>query len=300
MKNQYVVGADIGGSHIGSCVVDLSTGTIVEASICHQPVNSRSYSAGAIVGTWSACITESIRQSGVAVAAAGVAMPGPFDYRKGISIMAGVDKYDQIFGMDVTASLLARLSSVGIRALLYTNDAAAFALGEALGGAAKGFDRVVALTLGSGLGSGFLAGGRLVTTGAGVPANGWVYPLPFENGCADDRLTTRWFLRRYKELTNKEATGVKDLADAAAALDAAACRVFEEYGTRLASFIQPISQAFGAQAIVLGGNIAKAYPLFRAQFLRRLESLGTPVAVRCSALHDKAAMAGAAFLFMNK
>lgn len=91
----------------------------------------------------------------------GLAFPGPFDYERGISLIQGVRKFDRLYGLDVTESLLARLEGAGVEECRYVNDAAAFALGECFCGAASGAGRVMALTLGTGFGSGFVAAGRL-------------------------------------------------------------------------------------------------------------------------------------------
>lgn len=107
-------------------------------------------------------------------------LPGPFDYERGISLIRGVRKFERIYGLDVAATLYPLLRECGTEEFRYVNDAAAFALGECLGGVADDAERVVALTLGTGVGSGFVAGRRLVTSGDEVPANGWVYCLPFE------------------------------------------------------------------------------------------------------------------------
>ena len=57
-----------------------------------------------------------------------------------------------------------------VHAVQFLNDADAFALGEWWAGAAKGGRRVVAATLGTGLGSAFLADGHIVHDAPGIPA----------------------------------------------------------------------------------------------------------------------------------
>lgn len=226
----------------------------------------------------------------------GLAFPGPFDYERGISLIQGVRKFDRLYGLDVTESLLARLEGAGVEECRYVNDAAAFALGECFCGAASGAGRVMALTLGTGFGSGFVAAGRLLTDAPEVPVHGWVYHLPFEGGIADDAFSTRWFCRRYRALTGREVTGVKEIADRAGT-EKEARRLFDEYGRRLGEFILPVFDRFRGDVLVLGGNIARAYPLFGPAFEARLADEGRKIDIRMSALLDQAAMAGAASLF---
>lgn len=122
-------------------------------------------------------------------------------------------KFERIYGLDVAATLYPLLRECGTEEFRYVNDAAAFALGECLGGVADDAERVVALTLGTGVGSGFVAGRRLVTSGDEVPANGWVYCLPFEGGIVDEAFSTRWVCGRYRELTGQEISGAAKLPE---------------------------------------------------------------------------------------
>ena len=189
--NRYALGVDIGGSHVCSAVVDLATG-----QLCGEPHTDKvDAAAGArtIAGAWAANIRRTAAASGIGrIRCAGFAFPGPFDYERGISLIRGVRKFERIYGLDVAATLYPLLRECGTEEFRYVNDAAAFALGECLGGVADDAERVVALTLGTGVGSGFVAGRRLVTSGDEVPANGWVYCLPFEGGIVDEAFSTRW------------------------------------------------------------------------------------------------------------
>ena len=158
-------------------------------------------------------------------------------------------------------------------------------------------ERVVALTLGTGVGSGFVAGRRLVTSGDEVPANGWVYCLPFEGGIVDEAFSTRWVCGRYRELTGQEISGAREAAERHAE-DPAARRLFDEYGERLAAFAAPVAERFRADMLVLGGNISRAYPLFGPAMERRLEADGHRIRIGPPARPDHAALIGAASLFI--
>lgn len=293
---RYAVGADIGGSHICSAVVDLATG-----KICGEPVSGKvDCDAGAreILDAWADNIRRSIAASGLkAVRRLGFAFPGPFDYEHGVSLIRGVDKFERIYGLDISESLFPLLRQSGVEEFRYVNDASAFALGECLGGAACDARRVVALTLGTGVGSGFVADRKLVTSGADVPANGWVYCLPFGGGIADEMFSTRGIIRRYRDLTGQTVTGAREVAGRYDT-DPAARRLFDVYGEELAQFAAPVLARFNADVLVLGGNISRAYPLFGPALERRFTADGIHAAVRTSALLDHAAMIGAASLFL--
>ena len=292
MKENYVIGVDVGGSHVCSAVVDIEDG-----SICSEPVTTpvdSSAGAEAVVTAWAENIRLSMSGFGEKVSRVGFAFPGPFDYVRGISLISGVGKYESVYGLNVAETMRSVLfSEAGDVQMRFVNDASAFALGEALYGAAADSSKVLALTLGTGVGSGFVADGKLVTSGEGVPENGWVYCLPFGDSIADDAFSTRWIVKRYGELTGQRVAGAREVAERYAQ-DEAARQLFDEYGTRLAKFLLPVLSAFGSRSVVLGGNISRAYNLFSASLERTLAGCGMPVDVKVSSLMDNAAMIGAA------
>lgn len=292
---RHVVGMDVGGSHICSCVVDTVKGEIVSEPFT-SPLDSKG-KASDILDSFVGNIGTTVKKSGSTnVKGVGFAFPGPFDYLHGISTVTGVNKFEKIYGLDLSKSLFCRLSDIGIEKFRYVNDAAAFALGESFIGAAAGCRRVVAITLGTGVGSGFVCDNKLVEAGESVPKNGWVYHLPFEDGIADEAFSTRWVCKRYRELTGKEVSGAKEVA---LSYDEDACskQLFDEYGSRLGSFLVPLLETFEADILVLGGNISRAFPLFRDTLKDVMTSSGCNIRVKTSALLDKAAMIGAASIF---
>ena len=222
---RFAIGVDVGGSHVCSAVVSLATGEIA-GCVSETPLDSGA-DAAAILDILSSNILQSLEpvEDGT-VEGVGLAFPGPFDYPNGISKVNGVGKYERIYGLDLKTSLSSRLRSHGMDSFRFLNDASAFALGECAGGAGRGADRVVAITLGTGVGSGFVCGNRLVESGDEVPENGWVYHLPFEDGIADKAFSTRWICRRYGELSGMEIAGAKEVAARCAAGDRNAADLF--------------------------------------------------------------------------
>lgn len=296
INNRYVIGADVGGSHLSSAVVDLKDGCLVTDPVS-TPVNSCG-SALEIIDAWVSNLSATASAWGKPISSAGLAIPGPFDYVNGICKISGVEKFESIFGIDLTPTLSARLREEGITDFRYVNDASAFALGECLGGAARNVSRAVAITLGTGVGSGFVSDHKLVEHGEGVPENGWVYCLPYEDSLVDASFSTRWLCRRFEELTGEKVSGGKEIADRCPA-DARAVRVFEEFGSLLAKFVVPLLKDFNSNTLVLGGSIALAYPLFGPELERAIVAAGSSIRVHTTELHDKAALIGAASLFLQ-
>ena len=188
--NRYALGVDIGGSHVCSAVVDLATG-----QLCGEPHTDKvDAAAGArtIAGAWAANIRRTAAASGIGcIRCAGFAFPGPFDYERGISLIRGVRKFERIYGLDVAATLYPLLRECGTEEFRYVNDAAAFALGECLGGVADGAERVVALTLGTGVGSRRPRRRCPLRTAGSIPSR-WRAPRrPRSPACGRPRSPTR-------------------------------------------------------------------------------------------------------------
>lgn len=66
-----------------------------------------------------------------------MALPGPFDYHRGISLIKGVNKFDNLFGLDVRMAMESRLKChvlnliEGDSAIVETAGGAKFTLGHA-------------------------------------------------------------------------------------------------------------------------------------------------------------------------
>jgi len=292
-KKKYAVGVDIGGTHISSAVVDLSTG-----ELCAEPHSTdidQDRSAEEIFSAWTKNLRLTLAESPTPVSLIGMAFPGPFDYEKGVSHME--HKFADINGLNVGEILSARMLEHRGLEFRYVNDAGAFALGESFFGAAKDMKRVLVLTLGTGLGSGFIDNHKIVRTGGKVPEGGEVWDLPYGGGIADEAFSTRWIVKRYKELSGRDVKGARDVA-LRHGFDDEAKVLFNEFGWRLADFTIPLLKDFECTNLLLGGNISRSLNLFINSMKHRYGQSDMDVDVKASTLLDKAAMLGAASLFV--
>lgn len=277
------LGIDIGGSHITAGIVDLVQKKVVEGSVVRQAVN-RHAPAETILGIWAETIEDRLQQYPAAAAAIGFAMPGPFDYTNGICLIKGFDKYEALYGMNIRNELAARTGVPAAR-IIFRNDADAFLEGEVLGGAAQGYARVLALTLGTGLGSCVYVTGEITNAGLNV--------LPFKDGIAEEFLCTRWFVQTWQQRTGKQVSGVKELAGLYAGNEMVRT-IFDEFGKNLGELIRHCVHTCDVEAILIGGNIANAYPLFIDQVQKQLPAdRPLPVIIK-AILGEQAAMIGAA------
>lgn len=292
---KYAIGVDIGGSHITSTVVDLENRLIVRETVAERPVDNKA-EAEVIIAVWSKAIRESLSAIRIdELAGIGFAMPGPFDYVNGICLIKGVPKYEKLYGTDVGKAIREKLGLPGSSKVRFINDASAFAVGEAWAGKGSGFKKLMAITLGTGFGSAFIDERVPVVTGDTVPDLGCVYHIKYQDGIADDYFSTRWFTSRFKEVTGLESRGVYDIARVAGTSREVAA-IFEEFGSNLGEFMAPWLNRFGAEALIIGGNISRAYDLFGEAFSHQLSISGCQTVPFVSELLEDSALLGSGYL----
>lgn len=287
------IGVDIGGSHICCAAVDIAQHKLIPQTASEVKINNQG-SAEEILNGWAKAIEETIQKVKGDILGIGFAMPGPFNYAKGIALFERVQKYESLYGISITDELNRRLSVQ--LPLRYLNDASAFAIAEAWMGVGKNFKRLLALTLGTGFGSAFVKDSIPVLEGDTVPRLGCLYHIPYEDGIADDPFSTRWFVNNYMKETGKSPDGVKAIADEARNGDRFAKGLFEMYGTKLGNFLPPWLKKFSADGIVLGGNVSGAFDLFGPFMKAAMHEGGVDIPVAISTLKEEAAILGSARL----
>ncbi|MDQ6858883.1 MAG: ROK family protein [Chloroflexota bacterium] len=251
-------GIEVGGTHVSSARIILRSDAadLVDLRRADLPLDaSRDELLACIVATASHAADPSI-------AAWGVAVPGPFDYARGISRIRGVAKLDGLYGVDLRRELAVALHVRSPELIRFINDADAFLVGEAFAGAARGHRRAIGLTLGTGLGSAFLRDGGIVETGPGVPPEGRLDLAPFRGGAIEDLISRRGLLSAYA----RAGADVIDIAGRARAGEAAGREVFARFGAALGEFMAPWLLAFAPTALVIGGSIARSWDLFAEAF----------------------------------
>jgi glucokinase len=295
MKQSLAIGVDIGGSHISCAAVDLKTFKIMNETRTERAVDNKA-EAVKIIGDWVQALSDVIKKLPEdSLKGIGFGMPGPFDYVKGISYIKGVAKYEKLYGCDVKKAISDSLKFSDNFPIRFMNDVSTFAVGEALVGKASKAERSMSITLGTGFGSAFISNHIPIVDGPEVPKLGCVYHLPYGDNIADDYFSTRWFIGRYKKMTGKELSGVKEFAELAG-IDKAVMDLFNEFGTNLGMFLAPWLKRFKAEIVVVGGNISHAYNLFGGIFENSLKKEGCNCRVALSELKEDAAFIGAAYL----
>ncbi|HSL42406.1 MAG TPA: ROK family protein [Anaerolineales bacterium] len=284
MNHQLVLALDVGGSSVKSALVE--DGQRIVGSVCVDVIQSGA-SATEILNGFAAILSTYLEKtSGVSRIA--FAFPGPFDYEQGISLMHNQAKYEALYGINIATKLREILGAPTLE-MRFRNDAEAAILGEALHGAGVPYARLLGLTLGTGLGSAFIANGNLITQGENFPPHGWLYSCMFESQCADDVFSTRGLLTRLRQ----RGIQTVDISSAMHTTDHNALKdVFTSFGADLGVFLEPFVSAFHADAVLVTGGIAETWERFAPSMIRVLQ-----VPVLRGILGNRAALLGAAALY---
>lgn len=281
---------DVGGSHVSAAVCFKDGYRLGHVERANHPKDETS--AAFVEMLYSLGIKASEGIAGVQ--GAELAMPGPFDYEKGVSWIK--HKMSYLYGVNVSEALAAQFGWKANQ-VRFLNDAAAYLLGEVGAGAARGVKRVVCFTLGTGVGSGFAVDGQVMTEGQGVPPGGEIWNVPYEGGIVEDKISTRALKSAYKKRTGQDRE-VASIAHYAAGGEAAATEVFEGFGRDLGVAIKLLLKDFSPDVVVLGGGIARSANLFLAATTIELE--GTGIELRIAELGDDAPLAGSGVAWFTR
>jgi len=263
-NKKYYLGIDIGGSHFAMGIVDFSKKQLIPETVLECPINSNLH-ATAILNKLLSFIKDGIDKFHFPISGIGISAPGPFDYHNGISMIHGLNKYDALFGVNLKLFLQSKLQGVleSPGHIAFINDADSFVLGETFANKLQG--NVVGLTLGTGIGSGFVVNGKLITNSGLVPNDGNIFNLPFKNKTVEDWISTKWFLDTYRDVFGTSVKNVKEIADHVQSSPKAK-EIFENYGSNLGQAISAVTSGFSPKTIIIGGSIAKSYHLFKEHF----------------------------------
>jgi glucokinase len=304
------VGIDVGGT---KCLgVAVAGGEVVAEQLVPTPGTKEP-----LLDTLAGLVRSLGEEAGEAVTGVGLGVPGLVD-RAGVLHFA--PNLLGATGVAVKAEMEARL---GLEVDV-DNDATCAAWGERELGAARGFDEVVLVTLGTGIGGGIVSGGRVVRGANGfggeighmvVDPHGPQCPCG-RRGCWERYASGSglgWLGReaavagrapRLVELAGGDAAAVRgeDVSVALGEGDAGAVDVLTEFAWWLAIGLANLANIFDPQAFVLGGGVVAIgdvlFDAARAAFARTLtgQEYRPGIEIVPAVLGVRAGAVGAAFL----
>lgn len=284
-----VLGVYISGYHITTLIVNLRTRDVLASSRQRRAINSRG-TAAEIIDACAAAISNALTSNNIHITKIGVAMPGPFDYERGISYIHNNKKHEALYGLNVKQMLADKLNFMP-ESICMLNDAAGFLKGEVFAGAARGHNHVVGLILGTGLGT------AKFNDGHAEDASLW--DSPFLDSIAEEYLSERWFLKRYYELSGINVVDVKELATFYNSSNTVK-QVFKEFANNLALFTANFVRGTDTETIILSGDIStKASDCFLSAYKTQLSKLGIELPVYVSKLNSDAVLIGVASCWLQ-
>lgn len=314
-KKKYYVGIDLGGTFIKGGIVD-ELGDIVYS----DKVPTEADQGGDRVAMNIAMLTETlIKQMKISkkdVVGIGMGVPGMIDSKAGNVIFSGNLKWKDF----PIAQKISALTGLNVK---IANDANVAALGEAKFGAAKGSENMVMITLGTGVGGGIVAEGKLLegNKSAGAEIGHSVIVKDGEQcscgrkGCFEAyssataliRDTKRameahkdsdmWEIGSLDNVTGKTAFDYKEA-------DPYAKEVVDSYLEHLACGIANMANIFRPETVLLGGGVCAQGNALVKPLQKLLDKeifageLGPKVKIRVAELGNSAGLLGAAALLM--
>lgn len=317
MKKDVALGIDIGGTNTAFGIIDRNGNFITEGNIPtskHEDIND--YLRELYLGIEK--IYEPIKDE-YKIIGIGVGAPNGNYYKGSIEFAPNLRWNHFIPLVDMIKEYYPELP------VFLTNDANAAAIGEMVYGGAKGMKNFIMVTLGTGLGSGFVANGELVYGHDGFAGElGHVIVAPDGRQCGCGRKgcletyvsatgvkrTVYKMLAKYTYPSELRAIPFNDLTakmvcDAAHKGDPIAINVFKYSGKMLGEALANAVAITSPEAIFLMGGLAKAgdlifEPTKDHMELNMLSIFSNKVKLLPSQLDKNVAIYGAAALVWNE
>lgn len=294
-----VIGVDIGGTstHVIACTPELD---VVATRTFATPAKAGD---GAMLTAAADAVKHIVSETEGDLTSIGVGAAGVIDHASGLVAVAS-DSFVGWTGTPV-AQILSDRFGVPVSV---DNDVNAFVTGEVAVGAARGYDSVLGITLGTGVGGALWSGGALIRGAHG--AAGEIGHIPgFGDGiCTCGRrghletiASGLSIARRYGDLRGTgDGAGLSARAVAAAAHsgDELAEQSFREAGDAIARGILMAAGLVDVETVVVGGGVSRSWNLLKPSIDGRLAAeppiSGHPVTVLQSGLGSRAVALGAA------
>lgn len=260
---KFYIGVDLGGtttkygifSHTGELVDKWETVTRVGAE------------GADILPDVAASIEEKRAQNNGNIMGIGIGIPGPV-IEDG-TVLKCPNIHWPVFNVKETLFDLTGVANIRVG-----NDANVAALGEMWKGGGRGYDSIVMVTLGTGVGGGVIQGGKILTGTRGAGGEiGHIKVDPFETeqcgcggrGCLEQYSSATGIVRMAKKemksdsaLAQIENMTAKDIFDQAKAGDHYACYLVDKFCRYLGLALANVAHVVDPEAFVIGGGVSKA------------------------------------------
>lgn len=265
------IGVDIGGGSIRASLFDES-GKELESFVSPTPEHLNNDSFIKI-------LKDTIRPLVKDSFGIGVGSPGPLDNERGVMIASA--NMQGLKNLPIKEELVREFSLP----VWYENDANCAALGEAYFGFYQDTESQLILTLGTGVGGGFVDRGVLYTgyLGNGIEIGHTTSVIGGAlcgcgvRGCVESYFSTRGFLGRYQERANRRLNHAEEFFHLVREKDPLAIEVLNFGTLALAHAVRGAVHLLNPEAVVFVGGITKSYDLFGESLEAEIRSTIFPV-----------------------
>ncbi|MGI6029266.1 MAG: ROK family protein [Candidatus Heteroscillospira sp.] len=307
MEKLYL-GTDLGGTTVLSGVVDSCGGILSRVSL------PTPHGSGAIASAIAESSSRACREAGVSIsdiASLGVGVPGAVE-GEAVLKACNLDMYDYPLG--------GYLSSILNLPVHLENDANCAAMGEYLSGCGRDASSLLCVTLGTGIGGGFIANGRLwrgangcaLEPGHMVIHRGGRMCACSRRGCFEAYASTAALVRGCEEYIAQYPNSIcaslggqmdgRTVFRAIDAGDEGAKALFDEYTQNLACGLTNLVNLFQPEILCIGGGISAQGERLLSPLRRILEREdyarfeGSKTKLVTAALGNDAGLVGAAHI----
>lgn len=249
MDNAYHIGIDLGGTNIRA--------GIVHSNALQKIVSRRINALGSAKEVLQELFSVTDQLINNSVTSIGIGVPGLVNIEEGIV-------YDVVYIPSWKQVPLQKWMADRYKLPVFVdNDANCFALGEYYFGKGMGYNSMIGLTIGTGLGSGIIINKKL---------------YPGKNGGAGEFGMVDYLDRSYEYYAsgqffqNVYQTYGEIVFKKAQEGDSGAIKMYEEMGSHLGKFIKMILYALDIELIVMGGSVRYAWPLFNKSMWTQIQT----------------------------
>lgn len=313
------IGVDIGGMSVKAGLVDEKGNILLKDTV----VTRASAPAEEIVADIAALVRSVAERGGAELSSLGgigVGSPGSVDDAE------GVIRYSCNINFVKTPFVRLLSDMLGVKNVRISNDANCAALGETMFGAGRGARNSVTVTLGTGVGTGIVADGRLLTGNRSAGAEGGHVIIKAggevcgcgKRGCFEAYASATALMRQtaraaerhpdslLARLAKEQGIDGKTAFIAAKQGDKVAKRVVSTYIRYVGTGLVGFANVFYPEVFIIGGGISKegdALILPLRRFVRRNAygaEFNPPIDVVAATLGNDAGVIGAAALVMER
>lgn len=271
---KYIYGIDIGGTTVKMGLFDEKGDMLEKWEIVTRKENNGENILPDIVKS----IKEKNSEKSIEtddILGIGMGVPGPITEDGRVLKCANLG-----WGIFSVADEMSKLT--GVKKVKVGNDANVAALGEQWRGGGRGFDNIVMVTLGTGVGGGIIMNGKILTGENGAAGEiGHITVNPKETltcgcgckGCLEQYSSATGVIRLAKErleVSDKpselrkfadDQIGGKEVFDAYKAGDELAAEAVDEFAAYLGMGLGNVASVVDTQAFVIGGGLSKNGPI---------------------------------------